>query len=376
MANALDQAVETAEAQNDAPTSQEEDGQSVASTAPPTEASDAPPESDPPAAPDAESADIKVHKSGIPQADRGEAQAPFDPAHFPPVVLNNRYLIHPSMALPDLNSPSAMAYSAEDRREPGRQLFALICKPGLPVRTRLMTELKTQTVNGMVPMSDFGPVFWGPIEQTSIAIVFERPLGGRFLDKFGDNPPRVNEYELGKLVIAPIAQAIQELAQFDFAHRAIRLDNLFFMDKEQRELVVGECLTSPPGYDQPCIYEPLDRAYAMPSGRGAGFSYDDMYALGILSLFALLGHNPVAKLNEDDMLSAKAEFGTYQCMCANERIPMSLIELLRGLLSDEDYERWNMDALDNWLNGQKKSPIQRRNPPKPKTSLNSALATT
>ncbi|HEY9081554.1 hypothetical protein [Magnetovibrio sp.] len=398
MANALDQAVETAAAQKDVPLPQEGEGSvsvsdnqrdtppdtpsnppngtqaGTTASAPPasngakgTNGAESPPAPEGKTESKAPASKPKGKSTGIPEADRNAPQPALDPAQFPPVELNGRYLIYPSMALPDLNSPQAMAYAVEDRRESGRQLFALICKPGLPVRTSLMRELKAQNINGMIPMADFGPVFWGPIDQTAVAIVFERPLGGRFLDTFGDRPPRVSEYELAKLLIEPVAHAISELQAIDFAHRAIRLDHLFFMDKERRELVVGECLSSPPGFDQPIIYEPLNRAYAMPSGRGYGMSYDDMYALGIMTVFALLGVNPVARLSDEEMLAAKAEFGSYQCMCGNERIPMTLIEPLRGLLSDEEFERWNMEALDHWLNGQKKTPIQRRPATKPKT---------
>jgi len=373
MANALDQAVETAAAQEDAPVSPVGDGSaSVPATPNDTAAPSAALPSDKPDQKPVDKpapAKPKGKPTGIPEAPRNAPQPPLDAAQFPPVELNGRYMIYPAMALPDLNSPQAMAYSVEDRREPGRQLFALICKPGLPVRTSLMRELKSQNINGMIPMADYGPVFWSPVDQTAVAIVFERPLGGRFLDTFGDQPPRVNEYELGKLILEPVARAISELQAVDFAHRAIRLDHLFFMDKERRELVVGECLSSPPGYDQPVIYEPIERAYAMPSGRGYGMSYDDMYALGIMTVFALLGTNPVAKLNDDEMLSAKAENGSYQCLCGNERIPMALIEPIRGLLSDEEFERWNMEALDHWLNGQKKTPIQRRPATKPKAAF-------
>ena len=372
MANALDQAVETAEDLSSTPIPVAEEGAEGTSHAqnkpgtapPPPNLSQAPAKR--PSSPATKS---KVTMTGIPEPDRDTSQPPLDAVQFPSVVLNNRYLIYPSMALPELNSPQAMAYAAEDRREPGRQLFALICKPGLPIRTRLMKELKDQGVNGLLPLADYGAILWPPIEQTTIGIIFERPLGGRFLDSFGDRPPRVNEYELGRLILEPVAQAITELAATNFAHRALRLDNLFFMDKEKRVLVAGECLSSPPGFDQPAIYEPLDRAYAMPSGRGHGMSYDDMYALGIMTVFVLLGYNPIARLGDDEMLSAKAEFGTYQCMCGNERIPMALIEPIRGLLSDEQFERWNAEALDQWLNGQKKTPMQRQPATKPKSAL-------
>jgi hypothetical protein len=359
MVDALNQAVETAEAQTDTSLSHVgSDGVSAPASASPATPT---PEVKP-----ANGAPAKASSTGIPEPDRGGPLPPLDDALFPPCALNDRYLIYPSKALPDLNSPQALAYKAEDRREPGRPVFALICKPGLPIRTGLLKELRAQGIRGLLPMLDFGPLFWSPIDQTTIAIVFDRPLGGRMLQSTADRFTRITEYEISKVIFEPLSQAISELAAINYAHRAIRLDNLFYMDKERKNLVLGECLTSPPGFDQPAIYEPLNRAFAMPSGRGDGMIYDDMYALGILSLFVLQGNNPAARYSDDEMLSAKAEKGTYQAMCENERITASLIEPVRGLLADEEFERWNIEALDQWLNGQRKTPIQRRPATKPK----------
>ena len=198
-------------------------------------------------------------------------------------------------------------------------------------------------------------------------MVFERPMGGRLIDAFNDHVIKINEYDLGRRIIDPISHALSGLAAIDVPHRALRIDNLYFMDKERRELVLGECVTSPPGYDQPQIYEPLDRAMAMPAGRGFGHTDDDIYALGVLTVFLLLGYNPVARINSDELRALKAEIGSYQCLCGNERIPMPLIEPLRGMLSDDSAERWNLEALGLWLSGQKRTPIQRRPAQKPKS---------
>ena len=415
MADALDQAVETAEAQNDtpapdggggtvlvpeefdqpspdaqpetaddAPTENTADAPSDADDTPSLEelenAAVAPENGDAAEAPAVEEAPPEPESSvpqppqkgkaaDIPMPDFAGDQPDLDPIDHPPVTINGRYTVYPSMALKELNSPQAFAYAAEDRREPGRHIFALVAKPGIPLRNRMMREIKNRRMNGMLLLIDFGPAFWTATEQTTVIAIYERPMGGRFIDAFGDKPIRINEYELGKLIMEPIAQASTELASIDYAHRAVRLDNMFFLDKERRQLVLGECISSPPGYDQPSIYEPIERAYAMPAGRGEGLSYDDMYALGVTALFALLGYNPVRKLSEDDMLAAKSEYGSYQTLCGNERVPLPLIEPLRGLLADDEFERWNAEALENWINGQKKTPIQRRPAPKPKTAF-------
>ncbi|MBF0247508.1 MAG: serine/threonine protein kinase [Alphaproteobacteria bacterium] len=309
----------------------------------------------------------KEHDTGIPIPVR-PAPAAFDPDDHPPVTVNERYMVYPSQPLHDLSSPSAQAYAAEDKREPGRQLYALVCNPGLPVRTGVMQDMKRKAINGLIPLVDFGSEYWSPFDHTCMFVIFERPLGGRLTEAFGDKPLKVNEYELAKVILEPLAHAIAEMATADIQHRAIRLDNIFFMDRERHILVLGECVTSPPGFDQPSIYEPLERGLAMACGRGKGETRDDLYALGICALFLLLGYNPLGELSDEQMLIAKIEQGTYQAFCANERIPMALIEPLRGLMSDDPLERWPMEALELWISGQKKTPIQRRPIAKPKST--------
>ena len=368
MAEALDQAVETVEPDSKASLSSSGGDKSGAPVAEAAPAPDVVPAPAPVAAPTPAPTPAPAPKTnGIPEPERTPAPAGAD--QHPPATLKNRYLIFPALPLANLDSPTATAYSVEDRREPGRQLFALVCTPGLPTRTKDMTELRNHTIHGLLPLIDFGPVPWSPLNQSCMIVILERPIGGRLMDSFGNQPITISEYELGRRIMEPLIPAIAELAGMSMPHRALRLDNLFYMDKECRDLVLGECVTSPHGHDQPSIYEPLERAMAMPAGRGVGATSDDLYALGVMTVFLLLGHNPVAKLSDDELIDAKTEFGTYQCLCGNERIPMQLIEPLRGLLSDDSLERWDLEALELWVSGQKKTPIQRRPATKPKSAL-------
>lgn len=374
MANALDEAVETVEPKSDMPSSPAEEGTVVLPPQSSAQSSAQSPAPTPtpavtagPAAPKPAPAGVSKGfvSTGIPIPDRNVA--PADAASHPAATLKNRFLIFPSMPLTDLDTPTASAYSVEDRREPGRHLFALICTPGLPTRTRTMVDLRSQVVRGLIPLVDFGPIHWSPLGQSCQVVIFERPLGGRLLDASVDKPFKINEYDIARRLFEPLAKALTELAALDLPHRAIRIDNLFYMDKDRTELVLGECVTSPPGYDQPQIYEPLERAMAISSGRGYGHTTDDIYALGVVGVFMLLGYNPVAKANNEELIIGKSELGTYQCLCGNERIPLPLIEPLRGMLSDDEKERWDTAAMEQWLSGQKKTPIQRRGIAKPKT---------
>lgn len=277
-----------------------------------------------------------------------------------PVTLVDRFIIDPATPSPDFDSPSARAYAAQDRRDPGRQLFALVCMPGLPARVKVMAQLKGAAVRGLLNLVEWGSIFWPPSGQHCMVAVYERPKGGRVVPLDSTKINRINEYDMSHRVIEPLAAALQDLAARGVAHRAIRPTNLFYLDEAKQEIVLGECVSSPPGFDQPVIVEPVERSLAGPAGRGDGSIADDMYSLGATLVFLLLGYSPVENMSEEELLIAKVEQGSYASICGNARVPMSMLEPLRGMLSDDSKERWGLESLDLWLNGRNLTPIQKR----------------
>ena len=302
----------------------------------------------------------------IPQPQEGGEALPPAPAPAAttysggPIRLRDRYLIDPNAAIPELDSPSAKAYAAEDRRDPQRDLFALICTPGLPPRVNVIGLQKANPIRGLLPVVDWDAINWPPLGQRSMAVIFERPMGGRLIDAILAGRVRISEHELTRRYIDPLAAGLQGLAALGVAHREVRPDNIFFMDKEGQNVVLGDCVTSPAGFDQPLICESIEHGMTAPAGRGEGDSRDDMYALGVTMVLILLGQNPVGNLSEDDLLYAKVEHGTYATLCGGTRIAMSFIEPLRGMLSDDAEERWGTEELDLWINGRKMTPMQRK----------------
>lgn len=284
-------------------------------------------------------------------------------------LLLDRYQIDPNAPLGDLDTPSAKAYAVEDQGEMGRRLFALICTPNLPPRLGLMTTLRGSDIPGLLPLVDWGTVDWAPLGQSCMAVIYERPLGGRLAaDAFGSNP-RINEHDIVRQVMSPVVQALSRLSSRGFSHRAVRPDNMYFMDIEMREVVLGDCVTSPAAFDQPIVFETIERAMASPGGRGEGTSSLDLYALGISLAFLLLGRNPTQNRGPDQLIHTKIERGTYAAVCGNERLPLALIEPLRGLLGDDAETRWSLEDVQMWLAGARRSSVQRRASPKADNGL-------
>ncbi|HIJ62955.1 MAG TPA: hypothetical protein HPQ04_09720 [Rhodospirillaceae bacterium] len=49
--------------------------------------------------------------------------------------------------------------------------------------------------------------------------------------------------------------------------------------------------------------------------------------------------------------------GSYTALVGEERLPLPMIEILRGSLCDDPHERWNNESLDLWLSGRRLSPL-------------------
>ncbi len=275
-------------------------------------------------------------------------------------ILRDRFTVYPARPLAHLDSPSAKAFAAEDRRDPTYKLFALICTPGFPVRTHAMAALKGTTGRGLLPLIDYGPVFWAPLGRKCMAVIYEQPMGGRVSDLVASGKLRVSEHEVTRSVIDPLVAALHTIAGLGIAHREIRPSNMFFMDEARESIVLGDCVTAPPAFDQPPLFLTIESGLTAPGGRGEGELRDDIYSLGASIVSIMFDALPAAKLSDDDLLAAKIEHGSSGAISNGLRVPLPLLEPLRGMLTDQVSERWGLDQLAGWMDGRKMTPMQRR----------------
>ena len=276
------------------------------------------------------------------------------------VVLEDQYLIDPATPLADLDSPSAKAYPVENRHDLGQRLFALICTPGIPPRVDDMVMVKGDVISGLLPLVDWGVVFWPPLGQRCLAVIYARPLGGRFVDVMAKQGKRISESDLQSKIIVPLIDALSVLDGRHINHSEIRPGNIFYMDETHEQIVLGDYLTTPPGFDQPLMLEPIERGMATQWGRGDGTIMDDLYALGGTLALILEPDNPVSSMSDDDLIRSKIEQGSYATLFGKARIPISLLEPSRGLMADTEEKRWGLEEMKSWISGNRQTPQQRK----------------
>lgn len=278
-----------------------------------------------------------------------------------PVVLRDRYNIFPGSPLPDLSTGSSQAFLAEDARGGGNKpLFALLVRPGLPSRPEVMRVLKGIENPGLMTLIEWGPIYWPPLARKVMAVIYERPLGGRVMPSLNGEFKRIEDTEVLRKVVTPVVAALREFNRRNLTHRAVRPTNMFWATPEHDRVVLGDCTTTPPALEQPAILEPIESIMTWPSGRGAGNAEDDLYAFGASLVLLLLGRNPFPNAEEGEILRAKMQQGSYPLLAGDERVPVQVIELLRGLLIDDPKLRWTNEGVDLWLNGRRLPPMQSR----------------
>jgi hypothetical protein len=259
--------------------------------------------------------------------------------------------------------PNALAYEVADRKQEGRPLYALVCKPEMPARISVMRVLKGLEINSILHMVDWGVAEWPPAERKCVIVIYHRPMGGRVMESMSATVKRIPDHQFARAVIKPIADGLVELAAKGIAHRAIRPDNLYYVDEQRTKIVLGDCVTSVPAHDQPVLCETIESGSALAIGRGGGTYADDMYAFGASLLILAIGRNPLHGISDQEIIKRKVHVGSYATLVGDERMPVSLIECLRGLLTDDPEQRWAATNIDLWLNGKRLTPIQARSEP-------------
>lgn len=285
------------------------------------------------------------------------------------VMIRDRYEIDSGKPLPDYDSAPALAYSCTSKRDTKRGLIALICDPKVPPRLDVVGVMRRIDHRNIMRAVDWEVVDWPPEGRRCPAIIVDQPSGKKVMPTLDTEIPPMQEEKVTRYFIEPICQILREMHGMGTYHRMIRPDNLYWLNSEGGEMVIGECFSSQPGITNPLVYETLECSLSSVAGRGEGGSENDLYAVGVTILALLTGVSPLRGRTDEEVQRMKLTQGSYAAMVQNNRISLTMMEPLRGLLNDDPAERWTIEELFLWLNGRRLSPKQQVMPTKGSRAL-------
>lgn len=274
-------------------------------------------------------------------------------------ILNGEIELLPQNRLPHLDTGPVQAFAARARGDKaGAPYFALVCDNALVPRTRQALAVGGIINPGFARLVASGVAFWPAANAQRYIFVYENTLGNPIM-KPGQTGLGWKLDMVMSAVIRPMAGVLGDLRDADLFHGSIRPTNMFDgLQKMVERVILGDCLALPPSYNQPSVYEPTERAMADPIGRGRGTYADDLYAFGVSLAVIMRTRDPLEGMSDEDVIKTKLEIGSYAALTGKERFTGAVLEALRGLLYDDPAQRWTLDELNNWLDGQRLSPKQ------------------
>ncbi len=275
-----------------------------------------------------------------------------------PVLIRDRYLILLDKPLLELDQPSAKAYEAEDRRDLSRKIYALACNPGIPIRMETIQAIRGKHYRGILPLVDWEVADWPLLGQSTSVIIYERPLGGSIAEQIQQRESLITTDDIRYKFASPLIDGLRTLNDVAGPHRAIRLNNIFYLDKNMEEIVLGPNVTSPPGFDQPSSFETVYRSICIPEGRGLGDLSDDIYALATTFVQLIKGSDSLTNSKDEELIFQRLENSSYSCVCSETQVPSELIGPLRGMMHDDPSIRWNVETIIDWIEKKIVKPVE------------------
>ena len=272
------------------------------------------------------------------------------------LTLEGRIDIYPEIPLPEYNSISGPAYSARLRSDAHADLMAIICTSGLPARADLVNVMRTIDDKSVLRLREGGILYWPAQNTYYYALAYERPLVPRYWQSIDETHVPLSEDSLNHYFVFPLIGALAEFQRTGVAHGSIRPNNIFWREGGVTPPQFGECLAAPAGINQPVLFETIERAMSQPLGRGPGMHVDDCYAFGVTLALLILGRNPLHGMDDQAIIQAKMERGSFNALLGNHRLASSHIELFRGLLTDDARQRWTASDLEQWQVGRRLTP--------------------
>jgi serine/threonine protein kinase len=286
------------------------------------------------------------------------AQVKFQPFGNPN-ILHDKMQIMVDKPLPEYNRAHAKAYSGLDLNDPNKQVVALVVESYFPYRSNVVSGLKGQNIPNMADLLDAGVVFIESFGENRMVLFYEKPMGEKLIDFLAKQ--KMSSYsEVIRLVVSPIAAVLMRLQAANIAHGAINPQNIYIQDGV---LTLWDCAAEPCGYDQPDIYEPVERLVAKSGMRGEPNLISDIYALAILVLDCLGLIEGKKNFTHLQLYPAYIQKGAYAVVVDENKLPSQFNDLMRGVLCDNPLERWGLETILAFIGGKRFNLIP-LNPPR------------
>ena len=235
----------------------------------------------------------------------------------------------------------ADAYRCRDE-ETGDIVVVKIYRANLQPKKQVLDQLKGLRHEDLVALLDYGT--W----QGRFFEVMEYATGGTL----ADHAPHTEEH-LRREVLPQVLEGLHFLHEKGIIHRDVKPTNLFYRDKERRDVVLGDFgISSVVGGEVSLRYTTSPKRtveFAAPELFTNIFGREvDYYALGVTLVCLLAGRSPFQDMTEQQIMHTHLTGRMHPPAGCSP----GFRTLLAGLLHKQREKRWGYQQVRRWLDGE------------------------
>ena len=266
-------------------------------------------------------------------------------------IFDKAFRIDYNNYLPAFSTEYAQAFRVVKLIDNEDDYFVTICSSSNPPRLSQIAAFQNMKAqNVMLPIG--WDLIWDINGQQFPVILYNLPHGDPLIsDIHGQFQPQTAAAAIQRF-LQPMMPCINEMHSQGITYRAFSPTNLFIdIGGTQRDYLLGQCLSDPPGTMQHTVFETVTAGMAEKEYRGKEVSANDIYALGVMLVCLMRGSVPMAHMNDYEISRRKLNLGSYSAVCEGMNIPSTMTDPIRGMLADSTNERWTLEQLHAWLSG-------------------------
>ena len=275
-------------------------------------------------------------------------------------LLKERYEVHLDSPMSDMDRGTSKAYKVVDRTNVNAQLFGIVCDHKRSIRYDAISAVKTIDSKFLLRLVEYGIINNVLVNHKTIVLIYQLPEAGRVVADVTKKFDPITDFEKIKKILYSLLSIIDELKFLSISCRNIRLDNLYYVDSSEEEIMIGDLISSSAGLLQPPIYETVEALQVEPNCRGAGSYENDLYSVGVVLASLLIGQEPLNGKKSAEILALKIKQGSFNTIVNNGVTSTKFNDILRGLLVDDKQTRWDSGLVYSYMEGKKLTPAPTR----------------
>ena len=259
-------------------------------------------------------------------------------------IVNGRFIIDKSKPLDLFSNSFCKAYSANDMQNSTHAgCYAKLLEKTFLYNVDAIISLISRGIDNFINPVAIGIVEFHDTDDEYVAVIFN-DISAVSLGELIDKNEDFSDKYIIKNILYNIKEALKDLHDRGIAHGSVNLDNIYLT--KSGDFILDECFSTPFGYKQPAIYEPLSVTRIIPNAKSNCNYSSDYYALGVVCLELTTGKR-LKKQTLEVLNNERIYSSSYRFYANNKLLTGTINKIIQGLLNDDDDQRFGYEKLSN-----------------------------